>query len=311
MKTLEDLRWKRFEFPGGGHLCLVDVMGDDLAVVDAARISYGEGTRPVMDDRALIRYMARHGHTSPFEQAELKFLVQVPMDTWRQWIRHRTANVNEYSTRYSEAVDSCATTGPSEWRAQSVTNKQGSGPGELVWPSGELADSCKDAFGEGFSVGDYLTAREQALQGLARAVYKERLAAGVAREQARKDLPLSTHTRAYWKVDLHNLFHFLRLRMDSHAQQEIRRPAEIIGREIVAHLFPICWEAFEDYRLNAVTFSGPEAAAMASLIADARSVGPFDTIDAGVLKEWFPGERNRERDEFAAKLRRIGFPIAG
>src|SRR5476651_2005758 len=120
------LRWQKFPVLDDGFVCLVDVMGDDQAVVQAARVSYGEGTRKVSDDRGLIRYLLRHRHTTPFEMAEIKFLVRVPMDCWRQWIRHRTANVNEYSTRYSEAIDSTQSTVPNAWRTQAAQNRQGS-----------------------------------------------------------------------------------------------------------------------------------------------------------------------------------------
>ena len=185
-----ELRWRKFPVLDDGFVCLVDVMGDDQSVVQAARVSYGEGTRRVSDDRALIRYLMRHRHTTPFEMAEIKLLVRVPMDAWRQWIRHRTANVNEYSTRYSIAIDAAQQTPPGEWRTQSASNRQGS---------------------EGFfsaDEGESLTAAEAELHAAARRVYQERIDRGVAREQARKDLPLSTYTEAYWKIDLHNLLHF-------------------------------------------------------------------------------------------------------
>src|SRR5438034_7372581 len=123
---IDELRWKKFPVLNDGFVCLVDVMGDDQGVVQAARVSYGEGTRRVSDDRGLIRYLLRHRHTTPFEMAELKLLVRVPMDCWRQWIRHRTANVNEYSTRYSIAIDSTQATSADEWRSQSQQNRQGS-----------------------------------------------------------------------------------------------------------------------------------------------------------------------------------------
>src|SRR5947209_3903379 len=154
----------------------------------------------------------RHRHTTPFEMCEIKLHVRVPMDCWRQWIRHRTANVNEYSTRYSEAIDSAQKTGQSGWRLQAGTNRQG---------SGDYLDAV---------AGATLSQREAQLQTLSREVYEERLTQGVAREQARKDLPLSTYTESYWKIDLHNLFHFLALRMDQHAQVEIRSYANTIGR---------------------------------------------------------------------------------
>src|SRR5580704_9709598 len=214
--TAETLRWKKFPVLDDGFVCLVDAMGDDQAVVQAARVSYGEGTRAVSDDRGLIRYLLRHRHTTPFEMVELKFLVRVPMDCWRQWIRHRTANVNEYSTRYSLAIDAMQTTPADQWRGQATTNRQGSGE-----PLGA-------------ELGGRLSAAEAEFQAAARKLYEERIAAGVAREQARKDLPLSTYTEAYWKIDLHNLLYFLALRMDAHAQHEIRAYANIIGNEIVA-----------------------------------------------------------------------------
>jgi thymidylate synthase (FAD) len=159
---------------------------------------------------------------------EIKFHVRVPMDTWRQWIRHRTANVNEYSTRYSVAIDNAQKTRPDAWRLQSAGNRQGS--------SGVL-----DA-----TLGENLSRRESEFQGIAREVYRERLDAGVAREQARKDLPLSTYTEAYWKIDLWNLMHFLGLRMDLHAQSEIREYANLIGKTIVAAWVPIASFAFRN-----------------------------------------------------------------
>ena len=176
---LDSLRWEKFSVLDDGFVTLVDVMGNDASVVQSARVSYGEGTRKVSDDRQLIRYLLRHAHTTPFEMAEVKFLVRVPMDCWRQWVRHRTANINEYSTRYSLAIDSMQSTGNDGWRSQAVSNRQGS--------DGFLKDND----------GHPLTQSEQELQSLARRVYEERLEAGIAREQARKDLPLSTYTEAY------------------------------------------------------------------------------------------------------------------
>jgi thymidylate synthase (FAD) len=153
---LNELRWKKFPVLDDGFVCLVDIMGDDSSIVQAARVSYGEGTKKASDDRTLIRYLLRHRHTTPFEMVELKFLVRVPMDCWRQWIRHRTANVNEYSTRYSIAIDSTQTTPVDEWRSQSQTNRQGS---ESYLPA---------------DVGERLTATERELQEHTRRVYQER-----------------------------------------------------------------------------------------------------------------------------------------
>jgi thymidylate synthase (FAD) len=234
---VEELRWKKLPVLDDGFVCLVDVMGDDQAVVQAARVSYGEGTRAVSDDRGLIRYLLRHRHTTPFEMVELKFLVRVPMDTWRQWIRHRTANVNEYSTRYSLAIDSAQRTPPGEWRSQATNNRQGS--------AGFLDRE----------LGEKLSAEEAQLQDEVRRAYERRIEQGVAREQARKDLPLATYTEAYWKIDLHNLLHFLALRMDSHAQLEIREYAAAIGEGIVRPLLPLVWEAFVDFRQDGMFLS--------------------------------------------------------
>lgn len=290
---LNELRWKKFPVLDDGFVCLVDVMGDDSSVVQAARVSYGEGTKKASDDRTLIRYLLRHRHTTPFEMAELKFLVRVPMDCWRQWIRHRTANVNEYSTRYSIAIDSAQTTPVDEWRTQSQTNRQGS---ESFLPA---------------DVGEKLTASETELQTLCRRVYQERLDQGVAREQARKDLPLATYTEAYWKVDLHNLLHFLALRMDSHAQLEIREYSATIGRQIVQPLFPAVWEAFEDYRLQASGLSRLEIGCIQRLMQHAATNGrvpPLSVEDFLTVQDpsWRELTRSRERDECLAKLQDLG-----
>jgi thymidylate synthase (FAD) len=268
-------------------------MGDDASVVQAARVSYGAGTKKISDDRTLIRYLLRHRHTTPFEMAEVKLLVRVPMDCWRQWIRHRTANVNEYSTRYSVAIDSMQTTEAGDWRSQSAVNRQGSG--------GFLPDSD----------GENLTATEREFQSAAEKLYQDRLEAGVAREQARKDLPLCTYTEAYWKIDLHNLLHFLSLRMDDHAQWEIRQYAKTIGENIVKPLFPIVWEAFEDYRLGAMFLTRLDREVIARLATRAAENGvapPYDDEQFLAVQDesWRDLKRCRERDECRAKLARLG-----
>lgn len=293
LALVEELRWKKLPVLDDGFVCLVDVMGDDGAVTQAARVSYGAGTRKVSDDRTLIRYLLRHRHTTPFEMAELKFLVRVPMDCWRQWIRHRTANVNEYSTRYSLAIDASQTTPPDQWRTQSDSNRQGS-------------SGLMDA-----ETGQEFTDSERELQEMSRRVYKERIDRGIAREQARKDLPLSTYTEAYWKIDLHNLLHFLALRMDSHAQLEIRDYAAAIGNNIVKPLFPLVWEAFEDYRMDGQFLTRPDQEVIQRLMAIATERGaapPFnEELFLAVQDEkWKPLKRCRERDECAAKLRSLG-----
>jgi thymidylate synthase (FAD) len=273
-----------------GFVRVIDYMGDDAAIVQAARVSYGKGTRRLHEDRQLVRYLVRHDHTTPFEMCEIKLHVRVPMDIWRQWIRHRTASVNEYSTRYSEAIDAAHRTAPGAWRTQSFVNRQGS--------AGALPEE----------VGVRLSVEEVEFQERARAVYEGRLAAGVAREQARKDLPLATFTEAYWKADLHNLLHFLDLRMDVHAQQEIRAYATTIGEQIVAKWVPVAWEAFLDYRRRSTRISRAETAVIAALASGdgeaalrlAEAEGWLPRNEQGKLKA------NLERAEFEEKLVALG-----
>jgi thymidylate synthase (FAD) len=287
--ALDEILGRPFRVLDEGFVRAIDYMGSDDSIVQAARVSYGAGTKKVSEDRALIRYLWRHRHTTPFEMCEIKFHVRVPMDCWRQWIRHRTANVNEYSTRYSVAIDAAQRTPPDSWRMQEVSNRQGSTG--FVDPT----------------VGDRLTDRERELQELSRAIYAERLQAGVAREQARKDLPLSTYTEAYWKIDLHNLLHFLLLRMDSHAQEEIRQYATIIGDQIVAKWCPITWQAFRDYRLQALFLSQIEVLLLSATIAGDAERAMHLARDAGWLAQGPQGLRpNRERREFEKKLMTFG-----
>lgn len=292
-ELVDQLRWKKINVLDDGFVCLVDVMGDDGSVVQAARVSYGEGTRRVSDDRTLIRYLMRHRHSTPFEMAEIKLLVRVPMDCWRQWIRHRTANVNEYSTRYSIAIDSAQATPPDQWRMQAKGNRQGSDEPLRL------------------ELGEQLTETETQLQKETRRIYQERLDAGVAREQARKDLPLATYTEAYWKIDLHNLLHFLHLRMDPHAQLEIRDYATAIGEQIVKPLFPVVWEAFLDYRWFGMGLNRLDQAMTQRLMAlgqRSSKAPPFTEEDFMEVQDesWQPLKRCRERDECLEKLRRLG-----
>lgn len=291
--ALDDILGVPFHVLDDGLVRVVDYMGDDAAIVQAARVSYGAGTKAVSDDRGLVRYLLQHRHTTPFEMCEIKLHVRVPMDAWRQWIRHRMASVNECSSRYSVVTDAAQRTAPDAWRLQSADNKQG---------SAGLADAA---------VGAAFCASELELQVHARRVYEERLAAGIAREQARKDLPLSTYTEAYWKIDLHNLLHFLALRMDAHAQQEIRQYATLIGREIVARWVPLTWEAFEDFRLGAVTYSRLEQSVLAAVGGGDRDAALDIARGAGWLKPAAAGglARNRERSECEQKLRALNLDI--
>lgn len=292
VEAMDAILGQPFKALDDGFVRAVDYMGSDAAIVQAARISYGAGTKQVHEDRGLIRYLLRHRHTTPFEMCEVKLHVRVPMDCWRQWIRHRTANVNEYSTRYSEAIDASQKTAPSEWRAQSVSNRQG---------SGALLETAS---------GEQLSAREAELQRFSRQVYEERISQGVAREQARKDLPLSTYTEAYWKIDLHNLLHFLSLRMDVHAQHEIRAYASVIGNEIVAKWCPLTWEAFVDYRMQATSLSRLESEIVRLTTTGDNDAAVEFARSVGWLKPGKEGLKgNRERDECEAKLRQLGIPI--
>jgi thymidylate synthase (FAD) len=222
-----------------GFVRVIDYMGDDAAICQAARVSYGKGTKSVQGDEGLIRYLMRHWHSTPFEMCELKLHVKLPVFVARQWIRHRTANVNEYSARYSILDREFYIPAPEHVNAQSVVNNQGRGEvlqGEDAARVLEMlkADShrCYD---------NYLAMIDE--DGI-----------GLARELARMNLPANIYTQWYWKVDLHNLFHFLRLRADAHAQYEIRVYADAICA-IAADWVPFAYKAFADYRLGAVTMS--------------------------------------------------------
>lgn len=286
---MDCIRKRNLSVLDDGFVRLIDWMGDDSSIIQAARVSYGEGTKKVSEDRGLIRYLMRHHHTTPFEMCEIKLHVRVPMDCWRQWIRHRTANVNEYSTRYSIAIDAASKTEPGEWRVQSTGNRQGS--------EGNID----------IEAGARLSKREAELHAVSREIYEERLSVDVAREQARKDLPLSTYTEAYWKIDLHNLLHFLALRMDSHAQYEIRQYANVIGYQIVSKWVPLTWEAFLEYRLNSMSLSETEISFLALLHSGKQEELLGQMQEKGWLKRHGESWRaNREASEFAAKLEKLG-----
>ncbi|HRM73814.1 MAG TPA: FAD-dependent thymidylate synthase [Paracoccus sp. (in: a-proteobacteria)] len=223
-----------------GLVRVVDYMGDDAAITQAARVSYGRGTKTVNTDEGLIRYLMRHWHSTPFEMCEVKFHVKLPVFVARQWIRHRTANVNEYSARYSILDREFYIPAPEHLSAQSAVNRQG---------RGELLQGAEAA-----RVLDLL--REDAMRSYDH--YESMLSQdgqkGLARELARMNLPANIYTQWYWKVDLHNLFHFLRLRADAHAQYEIRAYADTMCG-IVRDWVPFAYAAFEDYRLGAVQLS--------------------------------------------------------
>ncbi len=279
-----------FKVLDDGFVRVVDYMGNDTSIVQAARVSYGDGTKKGSDDEHLIRYLMRHRHTTPFEMCELKLHVRAPMDVWRQWVRHRTASINEYSTRYSIAIDAARSLAPDEWRSQSTTNRQGSGEALPI------------------DVGEALSREEAEFHAAGRALYQKRLDLGVSREVARKDLPLSTYTEAYWKCNLKNLFHFLALRMPGAAQYEIRAYAEVIGREIVSKWVPFAWKAFEDYTLSATQLSAPEQAIVSTLNRDGADAARELAFSLGFLRRNDDGSTRvmREGSELAAKLPSLG-----
>ena len=234
-----------------GFVRVIDYMGDDAAVVQAARVSYGRGTRKISEDEGLIRYLMRHWHSTPFEMCEIKYHVKLPIFVARQWIRHRTANVNEYSARYSILDKEFYIPAPEHLAAQSSDNRQGRG-----------------AVLEGEDAARVLSLlRQDAEQTYAH--YEEMLdenGAGLARELARMNLTLNTYTQWYWKTDLHNLLHFLSLRADAHAQYEIRVYAEAMLKSVEAWV-PACYAAFRDYRMGAVLFSAPMLAVIKRMLA--------------------------------------------
>ncbi|MGG7568538.1 FAD-dependent thymidylate synthase [Rhodovulum sp. DZ06] len=256
-----------------GFVRVVDYMGDDAAIVQAARVSYGAGTRKARDDRGLIRYLMRHWHSTPFEMCELKLHVKLPIFVARQWIRHRTANVNEYSARYSILDREFYTPAPDQLAAQAVNNRQGRGAVLEGREAEEALRMLKSEASRAFDTYETLLAEGDESRD------------GLARELARAVLPASTYTQWYWKVDLHNLFHFLRLRADPHAQYEIRVYAEAMC-EIVKDWVPAAYEAFEDYRLGGVQMSGAAMACLRRMLAGEEVTQESSGMSAGEWREF-------------------------
>lgn len=251
-----------------GFIRVIDYMGDDAAIVQAARVSYGAGTRHVQNDEGLIRYLMRHWHSTPFEMCEIKLHVKLPVFVARQWIRHRTANVNEYSARYSILDREFYIPAPEQLAAQSTVNNQGRG--EVL--QGE----------EAARVLELLKSDANRAYDHYEAMLSQDGQQGLARELARMNLPANIYTQWYWKVDLHNLFHFLRLRADPHAQYEIRVYAEAIAA-CVKDWVPLAYAAFEDYRMGGVTLSAKAIAVLKRRLAG-EVVGQEDS---GMSKgEW-------------------------
>ncbi len=259
-----------------GFVRVVDYMGDDAAVVQAARVSYGRGTRAANEDRGLIRYLMRHRHSTPFEMCEIKYHVKLPIFVARQWIRHRTANVNEYSARYSVLDREFYIPAAEHLAAQSSSNRQGRG--EVL--AGEdaarvlaiLRDDARQTYDH------YLEMLNEDEQGAP----LDPARTGLARELARMNLTLNAYTQWYWKTDLHNLLHFLSLRADAHAQYEIRVYAEAMLRTVQAWV-PLACEAFEDYRMGAVTLSAQMLSVVRRLLAGEAVEQPASGLSK---REW-------------------------
>lgn len=247
-QALDDVLGREFSVLNHGFVRVVDYMGGDASVVQAARVSYGRGTKGVRDDRALIRYLLSHGHTTPFEMAELKLHVKIPIFVARQWIRHRTASVNEYSARYSLLDEEFYLPSDEAVGAQSGANRQGRGdrldPDDAKMTGSVIEENARRSY------KDYLRLLNEDADGLPLREGHP----GVARELARSVLPVSYYTQWYWKIDLHNLLRFLELRLHPHAQWEIRQYAKVIA-DLVSRWVPITWEAFRDYRLDRVDLS--------------------------------------------------------
>ncbi len=274
--ALEEVLYEAIPVLDHGFVRVVDYMGDDAAIVQAARVSYGRGTKQVRQDSGLINYLLRHRHTTPFEMCEIKYHVKLPIFVARQWIRHRTANVNEYSARYSILDREFYVPAPEHLAAQSASNRQGRGAVLEGAEAARALDVLKDDAARAFDHYEELLNEDAA----GNVMDPERR--GLARELARMNLPLNTYTQWYWKIDLHNLLHFLSLRADAHAQYEIRAFAEAMA-ETVKRWVPITYKAFEDYRLGGAQLSAVGLAVVKRML-DGEDVSQEDS---GLSKrEW-------------------------
>jgi thymidylate synthase (FAD) len=254
-----------------GFVRVIDYMGDDNAITQAARVSYGRGTKAVSNDEGLIRYLMRHWHSTPFEMCEIKLHVKLPVFVARQWIRHRTANVNEYSARYSILDREFYIPAPEDLNAQSVINNQGRGEALQGEEAARVLDWLRDDATRSYDHYEAMISQD-GQQGL-------------ARELARMNLPANIYTQWYWKVDLHNLFHFLRLRADAHAQMEIRVYAEKIC-EIVKDWVPLSYGAFEDYRLGGAQLSGKGVDCVRRMVAGEEVTQETSGMSKGEWREF-------------------------
>jgi thymidylate synthase (FAD) len=274
--ALEDILYEAIPVLDHGFVRVIDYMGDDGAIVQAARVSYGRGTRRVSEDRGLINYLMRHRHTTPFEMCEIKYHVKLPIFVARQWIRHRTANVNEYSARYSILDKEFYIPAPEHLAAQATINRQGRGDILEGAAAQRVLDLLRDdaerayaGYAEMLNEDEGSTPRDPSWPGL-------------ARELARMNLSLNFYTQWYWKTDLHNLLHFLSLRADTHAQYEIRAYADAM-LDTVQRWVPLAHAAFLEYRLNGATLSATAFAVIRRLLANE----PVDQASSGLsAREW-------------------------
>jgi len=284
---LEEILYQAIPVLDHGFVRVVDYMGDDAAIVQAARVSYGRGTRKVSDDRVLIRYLMRHYHSTPFEMCEIKYHVKLPIFVARQWIRHRTANVNEYSARYSVLDKEFYIPAPEQLAAQSSNNRQGRGDVLTGDEAAQVLDLLRHDAEKTYR--DYAWMLNEGDDGTEADPNRQ----GLARELARMNLTLNTYTQWYWKTDLHNLMNFLRLRADAHAQYEIRVFADAMIDTLNAWV-PLAAEAFREYRLGGASLSATGLAVVKRMLAG-------ETVEAANS-----GLGKREWNELMALLGRAG-----
>lgn len=257
--ALEEILYEPLPVLDQGFIRVIDYMGDDAAIVQAARVSYGRGTKQVSNDRGLINYLMRHRHTSPFEMCEIKLHIKLPIFIARQWIRHRTANVNEYSARYSVLEEAFYTPAPEHLATQSQTNRQGRAAVIEGSEASDALDRINTHSRDSYEL--YLDLLNEGRDGQVKHPKKQ----GLARELARMTLPLNTYTEWYWKIDLHNLLHFSALRADSHAQYEIRAYADVL-LDILRRWVPLTYDAFIDYRHEGAELSAKSLAVLRRLL---------------------------------------------
>jgi len=274
--ALEEILFQPFNVLDHGFVRVVDYMGDDAAVVQAARVSYGRGTKKVSEDRGLIRYLMRHYHTTPFEMAEIKFHVKLPIFVARQWIRHRMASINEYSARYSILDKEFYIPETDKLAAQSTSNRQGRGDVLVGEEAHKVLDLLRGDAERTYE--NYAWMLNESDDGSVPDAERQ----GLARELARMNLTLNTYTQWYWKADLHNLMHFLRLRADRHAQYEIRVYAEAMLK-ILELWMPLSYEAFVEYRLDAINLSRSGLAVVKRMIGGEKLTQAASGLSA---REW-------------------------